>query len=446
MDLLRDNVKTIYTKFLVASFGSALITSIYGLVDMAMVGQYHGPDGAAAMAVIAPIWNIIYSFGLLAGIGGSVLYSFEKGENHSCETANSYFSAAVILGSILALILWGGLLLFEDPLLRLFGADETLLALAKEYLRSIKLCVPVFVFTQIIAAFLRNDNNPGLATKAVIAGGVLNVFGDYFFVFHLDMGIVGAGIATAIGTILSLLIMLGHFLSSKNTLQFVPPKRLPRLCKKIAVTGFSTFFVDIAMGILTMLFNRQIMRYLGTDSLAVYGVIVNISTFVQCCAYGVGQASQPILSQNYGAAQYDRIKRLVKYNAITIAIISLIWIGLTMSAPIGFIKLFMSPTPSVLAIAPAIIRCYSVSFLFLPLNVYATYYFQSILKPGISLVISVARGLLLSGTLILVLPALFHGFSVWFAMPITETVVACFVLYWMKKSAGQMSALGKIQL
>lgn len=101
----------------------------------------------AALAVVSPIWNIIYSLGLLMGIGGSVL----------------------------------------------FGAEETLLPLARSYVLPVKFVVPSFLFTQLMAAFLRNDSNPGLATKSVIFGGIFNVFGDYFFVFVLNMGIMGAG-------------------------------------------------------------------------------------------------------------------------------------------------------------------------------------------------------------------------------------------------------------
>lgn len=107
------------------------------------------------------------------------------------------------------------------------------------------------------------------------------------------MGAFGAGLATAIGSALSFLVMLSHFFTKKNTLRLVRPEGLVRKLKEITATGFSTFFIDVAMGILTILFNRQIMVYLGTNALSVYGVIVNISTFVQCCAYSVGQASQP---------------------------------------------------------------------------------------------------------------------------------------------------------
>lgn len=166
----------------------------------------------------------------------------------------------------------------------LFGADEALLPLAQRYVLPVKFGVPSFLFTQLISAFLRNDGNPGLATKAVIFGGVFNVFGDYFLVFTMDLGIFGARLATVLGSVASLIIMCTHFFSKKNSLHFVRPTRLLKKLKTITVTSFSTFFIDVAMGILTILFNRQILKYLGSDALSVYGIIINISTFVQCCA------------------------------------------------------------------------------------------------------------------------------------------------------------------
>ncbi len=433
MDLLKGNIKQAYGKYLLASFGSALVTSIYGVVDLAMVGQYHGPQGAAAMAVIAPIWNIIYSFGLLTGIGGSVLFSATRGKGREDGEENQYFSSAFLATVLISALLWIGLWLFEEPLLLLFGADESLLDLAKRYVLPIKFTVPVFLFTQLLAAFLRNDSNPGLATKAVLIGGIFNVFGDYLLVFTCDLGIMGAGIATAAGATISVLVMLTHFFSPRNTLRLSTPQHFLLRLKRISVSGFSSFFLDLAMGFLTMLFNRQIMRYSGADALAVYGTIVNISTFVQCCAYGVGQAAQPILSINFGANQLLRIRQLVRYNLLTVAVISGLWLTLCVLVPQVFIYLFMSPTPGVLQIAPLIIRCYSLSFLFLPLNIYSTYLFQSILRPGLSFVVSVSRGLLLSGLLICLLPIYFGELSLWLAMPITETLVAIFVLYSMRR-------------
>lgn len=158
MDFLNGKVRPIYFKYLTAAFGSALITSIYDIVDMAMVGQYQGPEGTAALAVVAPVWNIIYSLGLLIGIGGSVILSTLRGESgKNTRHSNEYFSSALMGTITLAVISWLGLVFFDKELLTLFGAEESLLPLARSYLLPIKFVVPAFLFDQMLAAFLRND-------------------------------------------------------------------------------------------------------------------------------------------------------------------------------------------------------------------------------------------------------------------------------------------------
>lgn len=440
MDFLTSKIKPMYFKYLTAAFGSALISSIYGVVDMAMVGQYQGPSGTAALAVVSPIWNIIYSLGLLMGIGGSVLFSTLRGESEqNRKKSNEYFTAALIGVVILAVLTWAAVIFFDNELLKLFGAEETLLPLAKQYLFPVKFVVPSFLFTQLMAAFLRNDGNPGLATKAVLFGGIFNVFGDYVFVFILDMGIMGAGLATAMGSVFSLLMMLTHFRSKKNTIRLEKPEKLFSMLKSISVTGFSTFFIDVAMGILTMLFNRQILKYLGTDALSVYGIIINISTFVQCCAYSIGQAAQPMISTNYGAGKGDRISQILKYALGTAAVFGLIWTALAEFAPNLFVRIFMTPTEEILAIAPNIIRSYGISFLLLPFNIFSTYYFQALMKPTASFLVSVGRGAVISGILIYLLPAALGANAVWFAMPVTELIVAIAVAAAMIRYSKKLS-------
>ena len=385
MDLLCGNIKTLYFKYLSAAFGSALISSIYGIVDMAMVGQYQGPDGTAALA-------------------------------------------------------WVGLILFERPLLMFFGTDETLFALAQRYMIPIKVVFPLFLFNQMLAAFLRNDGAPALATLGVLSGGIFNVLGDWFFVFPCDMGVYGAGLATALGSAVSFLVMLTHFASRKNTLRLVKPKGLARKLWKIAVTGFSSFFIDMAMGILTVLFNRQIMQYLGSDALAIYGPIINVSTFVQCCAYSVGQASQPIISTNFGAGKEARIRETLRYALWTVVCFGVFWTAPSVACPNLYIRIFMSPTETILAMAPAIIRAYAISFLLLPFNIFSTYYFQAILQPKAAFIVSVARGLVISGALILMLPLLAGADSLWFAMPITELVTAVYAAACIRRYTARLDA------
>ena len=188
MELLTGKIKPMYFRYLAAAFGSALISSIYGVVDMAMVGQYQGPEGTAALAVVAPVWSILYSLGLLMGIGGSVLFTTLRGKSEENRNkSNEYFTAALIGAAALAAVTWLTVIFFDRELLRLFGAEETLLPLARSYLFPIKFVVPSFLFVQLMAAFLRNDGNPALAANSVLTGGIFNVFGDYLFVFLLNM-------------------------------------------------------------------------------------------------------------------------------------------------------------------------------------------------------------------------------------------------------------------
>lgn len=440
MDLLKGKIRPLYFRYLAAAFGSALITSVYSVVDMAMVGQYYGPEGTAALAVVAPVWNIIYSLGLLMGIGGSVLFGAMRGKDAGqSRRADEYFTVSMIGAAVLAAAVWALIILFDRQILQFFGAEGNILDLARKYLVPVKVTVPCFLFTQTLAACLRNDNNPGLATAGVLAGGVFNIVGDYVFVFVLDLGVFGAGLATAMGSVLSALVLTTHFFTGKNTLRLVRPSRVFCRFREIFIAGFSTFFIDIAMGILTVLFNRQIMKWLGPEELSVYGVIVNLSTFVQCCAYSAGQAAQPILSANFGAGRPRRIRQTLRYTIGTAMMFGIFWMSLCLLIPDRLTGLFMAPTEEIRKIAPQIIRCYSLSFLLLPLNIVSTYYFQAIMKHRTAFMVSMARGLAVSGILILLLPAAAGADSIWMAMPVTELLVAGYTVMQLFQCTGQLT-------
>ncbi|MBQ1258893.1 MAG: polysaccharide biosynthesis C-terminal domain-containing protein [Clostridia bacterium] len=430
MDLLNGKIKSIYLKYFAAAFGSAFIASIYSLVDLAMVGHYHGPVGTAAMVVASPMWNILYSLGMLSGLGGAVLYSTEKGKGKS---GNSVFTLSLLITAVFSLIAWIGLILFDTELMYLFGATEENLELALMYVKPFKFAVPLLIFSQFLSAFLRNDNDPGLATAAVLGGGIFNVFGDWLFVFALDMGILGAGTASVTGMLVTDAIMCTHFFKKKNTLKLEKISKPLKNTLSVIVTGAPSAFTDIAMGILNIIFNHQIVRYLNGDALAVYAVIVNISTFVQCCAYSVGQASQPIISINYGASKPKRISEILRYALISSAAFALFWTAIVFIIPNGFTYLFMTPTDGVLKVAPSILRAYSLSFLLLPFNIFATYYFQAVLKPGVSFIISLARGLVLSSALLILLP-LISPSLLWYAMLVCEALTLIYVIVTMRST------------
>lgn len=432
MEMLERPIRQLYFRHLAAAFGSALVGAVYILVDMAVIGQYAGPTGTAAIALVLPAWSLICSLGILTGIGGSVLYGNAKGER-SAEKANSMYTSAVIATALLAVAIWLLMLFFDRQLLVLMGSEGQLLELGLAYLKPLKAVVPCFVFSQMLAAFLRNDNDPGLATFAVVFTSVLNMIGDYVFAFTFDLGIFGAALATALSNVLSVGIMLTHFSKKKNTLQLVKPIGLFRAMERIMTIGFSVFFVDLAMGLMTMLYNKQILRLLDHDALSVFGAIASLTTVVQCCSYSIGQAAQPILSTNFGAKKLDRVCKVLRYGIFTSMAFGAFWAFLTMAFPTAIIRVFMDATESVLAIAPGIMRKYGIGYLFVPFTLFATYYFQSILKARVSMGISLARGLLVGAVMLYALPPLFGSGSIWFATPIAEISVALVTALLMRK-------------
>lgn len=430
MDLLRDDVRKTYRRYLAAAFGSSFISTIYSFVDMIVVGQYQGPSGTAALALISPVWNIIFSLGMLFGIGGSVHFGMLRGEKDNVpDTENRYFTSALYVTGTLSALIMTVLLCFDGAIFRALAAEGELLTLALDYFRPVRFAVPCYMLGQVVAAFLRNDNDPGLATAAVLIGGLFNVFGDCYFTFVLDMGLFGAGLATAIGSALTLAIMLTHFFKRKNTLRLVPIRQLSGTVGRMIETGFSAFFADLAMGIVTALLNRGIVRYAGTDALAVYGVIVYVGTCAQCSAYSVGQAAQPLFSINFGARKWDRIRQTQTCAIRSVIVFSLFWTGVSMAFPEQIVRIFMDATPGVLEIAPTIIRIYATSFLLLPFNIYSAYYFQSIMRARAALWLAVARGLVISGGLILLLPLIFKATGLWIAMPITDAITFAATLF-----------------
>lgn len=427
MDLLSGNVGKTYFKYLATSIGAALVISIYSIVDCIMVGHYQGPDGAAALAIIMPIWTTVLSLGILCGTGGAVLMAKLRGEDRKRE-GDMYFTVSLIFCAVLTLIVWLIILIFPAQLLRLFGASDNILPHALAYIKWLKYFIPLFTFGQLAGAFIRNDNAPAKAMLAVVSGGIFNIVGDYVLVFVVDMGIEGAGLATSLGQVLACIILCTHFFSSKCTLRLARPEMFFRKVFDIVRVGFPTFVIDVAVGATILIFNNRIMHYFSEDALAIYGVIVNLNYFVQCISYGVGQAAQPVISINYGAGNYDRIKRVAKYAWCSAITIGAVFLVLAESMPLLIAKVFMQTTPEVEAIAPKIIRLYCVCYLILPLNVFSTYYLQAVMRAGASLVISLLRSVVLSVALLFVLPKIFGGDGLWYVMSVTEAITFAVVM------------------
>lgn len=433
MDLLNDDIRKIYRHYLIASVGSALVVSIYSFVDTIAVGQSVGPLGTAAIAVINPMFALMVFLAVLCGVGGSVLMSVAKGKGRE-EEGNAMFTAALILMLAIGLVMWLLTWIFSEEIYRLFGADDETMPYVLEYGMWLIWFFPAFISSTFLSSFLRNDGAPGLAMKAVVAGGLLNIFGDWFLCFPMDMGMKGAAIATVSGSCLQTLIMLKHFLGSGCGLRLVRPLRLRRACLRILSVGFGAGVLDLGTIALTIIINNRIIRYGNVSALAVYGVVGTIGQLCQAVFKGVGSSLQPIASRNFGAGRIGRINAVFKMSALTTLILGAIFTLTGEVFPIEITRLFVDATPEVIAEAPMIFRIYFTSFLFMGMNVLSTYFLQSVMKDRGSMCIAMLRSIVLSGALLIILPPFFGLEGVFAAIPLAELIVMLLALMLDKKA------------
>ena len=215
MDLLKDNIRSLYFKFLIPSLGSAMVMSVYTLTDAVVIGKGVGADALAALSITTPLLCILMATGILFGVGGSVQMNVHRGAGEE-KKANQYFTLSLICMIVITALLWIVYATAMGPLLRLMGANDTLFPYAMAYMKKINMFLPAAVFSNYVVIFIRADHDPNRAMAGVICGGILNIILDIVFVFPLQIGIAGAAFASALGMLLQVLVGGSHFLSKKN--------------------------------------------------------------------------------------------------------------------------------------------------------------------------------------------------------------------------------------
>lgn len=431
MDLLKDNLKKLYLKFLIPSLGSAMVMSIYTLTDAIVIGKGVGSDALAALSITTPLLCVLMAMGILFGVGGSVQMSVYRGTGN-VEKANRYFTLAFATLGIVTVILWLIYGMGMPFLLRVMGANDTLYPYASAYMRYINMFLPVAVFSNCIAIFVRADNDPNRAMCGVLSGGVVNIVLDIVFVFPLKMGIGGAALASVLGMVVQVVVGLTHFLSKKNGLRLIKPKHVISSVGQIISNGIPSFFNEFANGFIVLLFNIQILKYCGDNALSVYSVVSNCVILFNSLFTGVGQSIQPVIATNYGAGQWERIHQVKRMAYVTIAVMGIIFSLSGILLPEGVASIFMKLDEPMAAIARKGIRIYFIAFLPMGINLLTSYYLQSVLSVKKSLCISLLRNIILSSIGILTFPLMFGADSLWGVMPVVEAIVfvvsMCFVM------------------
>lgn len=435
MDFLKGNLKKLYFHFLIPSLGSAMVMSIYTLTDAVVIGKGVGADALAALSITTPLLCILMSMGILFGVGGSVQMNVSRGTgNH--DRANRFFTLSFFTLALISLILWLVYGFGMSPLLRIMGANDTLYPYAMSYMNYINMFLPVAVFSNYIAIFVRADGDPNRAMAGVLLGGAVNIVLDIVFVFPCSMGIGGAALASVLGMVVQVTVGITHFFSRKNGLKFIKPKHVFSSVGQIVGNGISSFFNELANGFIVLLFNVQILKYCGESALSVYSVISNCVILVNSLFTGVGQTIQPIIATNYGTGKWERIRGIRRMSYLTIVIMGAVFSLSGILFPLGICGAFMEVSTDIEMLAQHVIRTYFVAFLPMGINLLSSYYLQSVLSVRKSLCISLLRNIILSSAAILTFPLMFDGGSLWFVMPIVEAAVLIVSIVFVRTTKG----------
>ncbi|MFA9379219.1 MAG: MATE family efflux transporter [Lachnotalea sp.] len=436
LDLLNDNIKKIFLKYLFPSVGATMVTSIYILADTIMIGKGIGSNAVAGLNIILPLFSLIFGFGYLFGSGGAILMSVSLGRGDS-KKASQYFSTALFLITIVSVVITFLLKIYFEPLVQLLGVTDSTYNYVIEYGHILIFGVPFFIFSPFLQIFVRNDKAVKKAMFGVATGGILNIILDYIFIFLFHWDMEGASLATVIGSFITFLILCSHFLTKNNTLRF--SKRDISFCriKDIISNGLSTFFIEISSGIVIFAFNHQLLAYSGVAGVTVYSIISNSAAVVSSLNNGIAQAAQPIISRNFGAGNRSRVQTTLRYGLATAFGAGALFMIIGILFPATITNVFLNSTKEIYAMAKPAIQLYSFAFLTMAGNIFLNTYFQAVLCPKTALFISLLRGFILNLAFLYFLPHVFGVNGIWITMPAAELITLLTALILFKKKASE---------
>lgn len=433
LDLLKDNPKKLFAKYLLPSVSATFVTSIYIIVDTMMIGRGVGANALVALNLVIPIFSILFAIGMLFGVGGGVLVSIAHGakdENGACTAFSTAFLSMLTVAAI-ALLLCSA---FLQPLCYFLGATPENLAMMLEYGAYIAHFAPVFIFSTFFQAIVRNDREPSRAMVAVLSGAVANIVLDYLFIFIMNMGMTGGAVATVLGNALTVLILLTHFLSPHNTMKLRLRQFSGPMLLRIISSGAPSSLIEGATGIVTLSFNRQLIKYLGEIAIIIYGIVTNCGIVCISLFNGIAQAAQPLLAANFGAKLYHRVMAFRRTGLFFAFVLGLLLASTAWWMPNILISLFVEPTPALFTQGIPVLRLYFIAFIPMGLNLFCGTYFQSVMRPAQALTIMTLRGVFLPLLFVFLLPPLFGGSIIWCVMPLNELLVLALGFMLMRRN------------
>ncbi|MDD3361740.1 MAG: MATE family efflux transporter [Hespellia sp.] len=409
-------------KYSIPAAISLLITAIYNIVDRIFVGNFNGTSALAGLSICFPLSYMMMAFGLTCSAGGSSLFSLFAGKGEQ-KNMNRSFGNALILVVVFEILLSVILLIFANPILKIFGVTETAYAYAMEYYKIVALGCLFQGLTQVFCDFVRVSGKPILGMCVTGIGAVTNIVLDAVFVAVLGWGVTGAAWATVIGQILSALF--GAYLVFKGyTKVEIERKTFSfdfELSKKIVSCGFAFWIAQMAMGLISLVYNSQLGKYGSDTAISVYAVVASIMTFVIMPASGISQGIQPIIGNNFGAKNYRRVMAvLYQASAFSVGVTCIIWF-IVMFFPKAILMAF-GASEEMLELGVTGLRTNFCVTPILGFVMLVTTFFQSIAKPVPSIVITFLRQILFLIPFIYIFSMLWGINGIFMAQPVSDVL------------------------
>lgn len=420
--------RELFARFAIPQMIGLLFNSVYTIVDGVFIGNRLGREAMAAAAVAVPLIEILISVAIAVAAGAGVLIAARLGSGKGDEARRLFNTAVWMMGAAgLGVVLLGNLCL--EPLALLLGTAPEVLPQAMAYLWYIVTFAPFQLFSFLLGGMARNDGRPKLAMTAMIAGAASNIVLDYVFMYPLNLGIRGAALATALGPIFSVLILLPHFLLRRGTLYFQAVR--PRLAegRSILVCGAPSFLMEFSIGIVTFLYNVAVSRHgYGELGLAAYLIIGYLMLILLTLFLGMAEGLQPVFSRFMATGEEKRNLAMRRFSTKVFLGVGVISCLLIFLGSRWFFLLFAPEDPELTAFAASRSIPYFCGFFLTGFNILMISFLQATRQTGRAMVLSLLRSVILPPALLLLLPALLGREGVWVCQSAADALTALFAI------------------
>lgn len=426
---LSDNFN--YGKLLRFTFPSIIMlvfSSVYGVVDGYFVSNYAGKTSFAAVNFIMPVLMILGCIGFMFGTGGGALIAKTLGEKND-KKANEIFTmiVAVSVGVGVFLTVLGIALM---PLISLLlGADGKMLYDSVLYGRIVTIGLPFYILQYEFQCLFATAGKPKLGLYVTAAAGVTNMVLDYLLVAVFPLGIIGAAAATAFSQFVGGVIPLIYFLRKNSSLlRFTKFKFDGRALFKTCTNGSSEFLSNIAMSVVSMLYNRQLMRYAGEDGVSAYGVLMYVGMIFMAVFVGYSVGVAPIVGYNYGAQNKEQLKNILRKSTVVIFVTAVVMFAASefLSAPLS--RIYVGYDQNLLEITVDAFKIFSFAFLFSGFAIFGSSFFTALNDGLTSALISFFRTLVFQAASVLIFPLIWDLDGIWISIVAADVMAVALTL------------------